>query len=196
MKSDLFSIYVIDTETTGLSTDNDIIEFSAYRLNDDTQKTWLIKPINVEKIESDALRINGHKEEDILHKTAFGRENYLDPKQAIVEIENWLMEDGFPSTDRIIAGQNVSGFDKGMLVSLWNKCGSLETFPFSTRLLLDTMIIELFLNVCSNTKNEYYNLGGLVTKYGVKKEKAHRADADVRMTKDVLLKQIEFFKGK
>lgn len=188
-----YVIYIADVETTGLdSRKNDIIELSLFRLNDSASKTWCIKPINLENIESAALRINGHKLEDLRHETRIGKDRYLDPQKTIIEIENWILEDNVPNEKRILCGQNIS-FDKDMLEQLWSKCNSLDTFPFGRR-LLDTMQIEFFLDWCKGTMAEGYSLSNLTKKYGIKNEKAHTAEADVKATKEVFEKQVEFFK--
>lgn len=190
-----YVIYVIDVETTGLDDRvNDIIELSLHRLTDDVQKTWCLKPFNPNAIDPDSLRINGHKREDLLHFTKEGRERYLDPNKVIIEVENWIMEDGVPATQRIFAGQNA-GFDKGFLEQHWIKGNSKDSFPFGRR-TLDTMSIEFFLDLCRGTMDVGYSLANLTKKYGIKNEKAHSAAADVKATKEVLLKQVEFFKSK
>jgi DNA polymerase III alpha subunit (gram-positive type) len=191
MKS--YVLYVCDTETTGLdSVKNDVIELSLCRLSDNVQKTWHIKPTNFNNIEADALRINGHKKEDITHQTKYGRETYKDASNVIIEIENWLFEDNMPVSNRIIVGQNAA-FDKEMLIQLWTKCNSKDTFPFGRR-ILDTMQIEFFLDWCKDSLAEGYSLNNLVKKYGIKNEKAHTAAADVKATKEVFEKQVEYFK--
>jgi len=188
-----FVIYVVDTETTGFDDRlNDIIEISMYRLNDDSQKTWCLKPLNNDTITAGALRVNGHKLEDLKHETKLGRETYLSPDKVLVDIENWMMEDGVTSEDRILVGQNVS-FDKGFLRHLWEKCGSEGTFPFG-RKMMDTIQIVLLMDLCKGVKRKSYTLGSLASDFDIKKEKAHRADADTRMTKDLWLKQLSFFK--
>jgi hypothetical protein len=188
-----YTLYVCDTETTGLDpAKNDVIEVSFYRLSDGVQKTWQIKPTNFNNIETDALRVNGHKKEDITHQTKFGRETYKEASEAIIEIENWLFDDNMPAANRIIVGQNAA-FDKEMLQQLWSKCNSKDSFPFGRR-VMDTMQIEFFLDWCKNTIAEGYSLNNLVKKYGVKNEKAHTAAADVKATKEVFEKQVEYFK--
>lgn len=185
--------YVMDVETTGLDDHlNDIIELSIVRLTDDAQKTWCIKPINPQNIDPDSLRINGHKLEDLLHQTKHGKDTYLDPNKVIIEVENWVMEDGVPAAQRIMAGQNV-GFDCGFIEQHWAKCQSKETFPFDRKRKLDTMQIEFFLDLCKGSMSEGYSLNNLTKKYGLKNEKAHTAAADTKVTKEVLLKQIDFF---
>jgi DNA polymerase III epsilon subunit-like protein len=188
-----YEIYVLDCETTGLHIiDHDIIELSIYRLKDDVQKTWLLQPTNPQNYETVALKINGHKLEDLRHETQLGRELYKDPNKVIIEIENWLMEDGLPAEKRICVGQNVS-FDLARLEQLWIKCNSKDSLPFGRR-YMDTMIVELFLDYCKGTFAEGYSLNNIIKKYGVTNVKAHSAEADTKATKQVFMKQVEFFK--
>jgi DNA polymerase III epsilon subunit-like protein len=190
-----FILYCLDVETTNLShLTGDIIELSIYRLSDDSQKTWFIKPKNYDAIEPDALRINGHKLEDLKLLTKYGQETYQDPAKVIVEIENWMLEDMGSTDDRILIGQNPI-FDLQFMQKLWDENNCKETFPLGKRpFVLDTRQVQLFIDLVNNTRQEYYNLGSLVERWGVKKEKAHRADADTRMTKDVLLAQLAYIK--
>jgi DNA polymerase III epsilon subunit-like protein len=188
-----YVIYIADTETTGLDFINhDIIELSIYRLNDHVQKTWCLKPLNQESIDAGALRVNGHKLEDLKHQTKAGIERYKDPNKVIVEVENWLAEDGMPAEKRWLVGQNIN-FDKTMLERLWAKCNSKDTFPFGRR-VLDTMQLEFFLDWCKGSMAEAYSLSAIIKKYGIKNEKAHTAEADVKATKEVFEKQVEYFK--
>lgn len=188
-----YSVYVIDSETTGLDSHlYDIIELSIYRLKDDVQKTWLLQPTNPQNYEPTALRINGHKIEDLRHETSQGRNLYIDPNKVIVEIENWLMEDGLPTEQRLCIGQNVS-FDLARLEQLWIKCNSRDSYPFGRR-YLDTMVIELFTDFCKGQFSEGYSLNSIIKKYGIKNDKAHSAAADTKATKEVFMKQVEFFK--
>jgi DNA polymerase III alpha subunit (gram-positive type) len=188
-----YTIYVADVETTGLDSHiNDVIELSLFRLTDGTQKTWCLRPLNFETIDPVSLRINGHKLEDITGQTKLGRETYLDPKKVIVDIENWIMDDNTPTSNRVLCGQNVA-FDKGMIEQLWIKCESKDSMPFGRR-TVDTMQIEFFLDMCKGEMAEGYSLKNLTKKYGVKNEKAHSAAADTLATKEVFEKQVEFFK--
>lgn len=188
-----YVIYVADVETTGLDSRlYDIIELSLFRLSDGVQKTWCIKPTNPANFEAAALRINGHKLEDIRHETKAGRDRYLDPSQVLVEIENWMNEDGVPTENRVMCGQNI-GFDYERLQQLWVKCNSADTFPFGRR-TIDTMGIEFFLDLCKGMMAEGYSLNNLIKKYGVKNDKAHTAEADTKATKEVFEQQISFFK--
>lgn len=183
----------VDSETTGINPiKNDIIELSLIRFSDNVQKTWLIKPINIDNIEADALRINGHKIEDLLHHTQYGKDNYREASQVIVEVENWLMESGTPAAQTCLVAQNCA-FDKAMMEQMWIKCNAKDTFPFGRR-YLDTMIIELFRDYISGEYAEGYSLNNLTKKYGVKNIKAHSAAADIAATKEVFEKQVEYFR--
>lgn len=189
----MYEFYYADTETTGLDDRiHDVIELSLIRLTTGEQKTWSLKPINTNSIATDALRVNGHKLEDLLHQTKEGKEKYLDPQKVIVDVENWVLDDGVLSSNRFLIGQNVN-FDRGMLEQLWKKCNSQNSFPFGRR-MLDTMIVELFLDFCQNSFQEGYSLNNLVKKYGIKNEKAHTAAADTRATKEVFEAQVAAFK--
>lgn len=192
-----FSFYVTDIETTGLDSHlHDVIELSMYRLGDDSdnaQQTWCLKPLTPETIDPGALRVNGHKLDDLLHKTKEGRERYLEPTKVLVDVENWLANDGLPAEKRFLIGQNI-GFDKERLEQLWIKCNAKDSFPIGRR-TLDTMILELFFDYCKGSFAEGYSLNQIIKKYGVKNEKAHSAAADVKATKEVFEKQVEFFKS-
>ena len=194
---DNYIIYVQDTETTGLIPgQHEIIELSMLRFcfgeNDfePEQKTWLMRALNPESIRDDALAVNGHKKEDILWQTPYGRENYKKPSDVIIEIEDWILEDKMSSYDRVFAGQNPM-FDFEHMVALWKNCNSIDTFPFLTdfnKRIINTIELALFFDICIGRKREKYGLNSLVKDFGIKKEKSHRADSDTRMTKELLFK--------
>ena|SRR5271166_3856896 len=191
-----YSFYVTDIETTGLNSHlHDVIELSMYRLGEEAdraQKTWCFKPLTPETIDPGALRVNGHKLDDLLWKTKEGRERYIDPNIALVDIENWMAGDGLPAEKRFLIGQNVA-FDKERLEVLWTKCNSKDSFPIGRR-VMDTMVLELFFDFCKGEFAEGYSLANIIKKYGVKNDKAHSAASDVRATKEVFEKQVAFFK--
>jgi DNA polymerase III alpha subunit (gram-positive type) len=201
MSYENYVIYVADTETTGTDhLKNEVIELSIIRLflgtdKPDEQKSWLLRATSPENISDEALAVNGHKREDILGISKFGRENYLLPKVALPQIENWIAEDDMTIDDRILAGHNIS-FDFNFLQSAWDRNDASDTFPFQTgsgQRIIDTKQLALIIDVLGSRRRKYYNLGSIVKAYGIPKEKAHRADADARMTKNVLMKQIDPF---
>jgi DNA polymerase III alpha subunit (gram-positive type) len=188
-----YIIYICDTETTGLDSHiNDVIELSMHRVSDDVQKTWSLKPFNMDAIDPGALRVNGHKLEDLQGLTKYGRDTYSDPVKTIVDVENWIMEDGVSSDKRILCGHNVS-FDRDMIKQLWKKCNSSETFPFGHR-MMDTMMIEFILDYAKDDLADSYSLSALLKKHGVKNDKAHSAAGDVKATKEVFEKQLNNLK--
>lgn len=196
-----YVLYVGDTETTGLDPDkNEIVELSLIRtfLNSDKpdeQKTWLIRATMPLNISDEALAVNGHKREDILGLSKHGKENYILPKDVLPQIENWLAEDDCLAADRVLCGHNVK-FDFDMLEAMWKRNGSEETFPFLTgskKLTIDTKEITLFIDILIGKKRKFYNLGSVIKAFGIKKEKAHRADSDTRVTAELLKKQIKPF---
>jgi len=194
-----YIIYVMDTETTGLDPEeNDVIEISMCRFYMDSpdeieQKTWLLRPLNPMAIDDKALKINGHKREDILGFTKFGKENYLEPEVIVAQIEQWIMDDDQSIIDRVVAGQNIL-FDIRFLKGLWKKVGNEDTFPFSVEndnRIFDTKMFALAIDICTGRRRRFYNLKSLVESFGAKKLRAHRADADTLMTVDVFRKMLE-----
>lgn len=200
-----YVLYVCDTETTGTDpTKHDVIEVCFWRLSDDECKTWCLQPLDVETIDDRALKVNKHKRDDLIHKTAKGRETYLDPKVVLPEIEMWIMQDGVGSEDRVFIGQNPE-FDYSFLVKMWEKLETPETFPFgfwrgegadrkNLGFIIDTIQIARFIDLCTDKKRRRYNLGALVKDFSITKAVAHRADGDVKMTKDLFLKMIDGFR--
>jgi DNA polymerase III alpha subunit (gram-positive type) len=186
-----YSFFTLDVETTSLSLiDGDIIELSIFKMSDGTQKTWCLKPLNPDKIDLGALKVNNHKLDDLLWKTKEGREKYLEPSDVLVEVENWIADDNLPAERHCIIGHNA-GFDKQRLEFLWEKCGAQDSFPFGRR-YIDTMILELAFDYAKGQFAEGYGLKNLTKKYGVKNERAHSAASDTIATKQVFDNQIEY----
>lgn len=190
-----FSLYVADTETTGLSDlDHSIIEISILRVNDNVQRTWCIAPHRFDTIQMDALRINGHRIEDLKHLTEYGKNTYKSARDVIPDIENFFADDAEPAENRILVGQNP-GFDLGFMQEMWKREGSLDMFPFGSRpFTLDTRQIQVFLDLAFDEAEDYYNLGSLIKRYGVKNTKAHTAAADTLATKEVFMGQLNKIK--
>lgn len=188
-----YQLYFVDCETTGLDENlHEPIEISIYRLSDNAQKTWFLKPINISNIDQGALRVSGYSLDDLKGLTKDGKEKFLSANKQIIDIENWLNEDNLRSDNRLMVGHNVD-FDRRMMAALWKKCETYETFPFSVKHSLDTMIIEFFMDYSYNEIAEGYNLNSLCKKYGVVNAKAHTASEDVKATLGIFNKQIEKF---
>lgn len=194
-----YIIYVGDTETTGMDEEiHDIIEISLCRFSMDSpderdQRTWCLRALNPMTIQEEALRINGHKREDIIHFTKAGKEKYLDPTDVVLDIENWIMEDDVSIMDRMLVGQNIS-FDIKFLKELWSRVDAPDTFPWDVdrgKRSLDTQAICNIIDLCIGRRRRYTNLGTLVKAFGIKKRKAHKAEDDVAMTTDLLIKMLK-----
>jgi DNA polymerase III epsilon subunit-like protein len=187
----------MDTETSGLDeTKHEIIEISLMRIThqDIVQKTWCVQPLSIESINNEALIVNQHKLEDLKHETRIGRETYIHPSKVLPEIENWIMEDMSTAESRILVGQNIM-FDYRMIESFWAKHSSNNSFPFSKRgMFIDTKILTLAIDAKKQEKREKYSLTNLVNDFGVKKEKAHKADSDTRMTAELFLTILDYIK--
>jgi DNA polymerase III alpha subunit (gram-positive type) len=188
-----YAFYCADTETTSLDLmTGDIIELSIYRMENDEQKTWCLKPLNPDRIDPGALRVNGHKLDDLLWRTKEGKDRYLEPTSTLVEIEDWLAQDNLPAEKRFLIAHNAS-YDKNMMEQLWIKCNAKDSFPFGRR-FIDTMTLELAIDYAKGQFAEGYSLNNLVKKYGVKNEKVHSASADTLATKQVFDKQIKYLR--
>lgn len=177
-------LYIVDTETTSISTQGDIIEISFYRLFTGEQRTWYMRAKNEEHISPEALRVNGHKLIDITWKTAEGRRKYQEPEEALPEIENWMADDELSAMDRVLVGHNIS-FDERHMRELWKRCDTSDTFPFGTH-SIDTKSVAIFFDWAKGLNNNTYSLGQLVKRLKLVKRKAHAAEQDVLMNVDLL----------
>jgi len=193
--------YVIDCETTGLDpVKNDIIEICIWRIGDPESKTWCMKPLSPENIQDSALNVNGHLREDILWKTASGKETYREPSEVLKEIEAWIMADGSAPEDRVWIGQNPM-FDYDFFMELYRKVDSVDNFPFgywttysdkkNNTFIIDTIELVKLIDIVLNKRRKRYGLSNLVSDFQITKAQAHRADGDVKMTKELFEKIIE-----
>ena len=183
-----YEAYCLDTETTSLNDPSNVIELSIISMRTDEQKTWFIAPINTNNIELGALKVNGHKLEDLKLETKYGKDTYKDPQKVIIEVENWLAEDNMPTANRIIIAQNAQ-FDFNKLKLMWQYLGASDSFPFGRR-ILDTMQNAFMMDLIEDKESEGYSLSNLIKKYGIKNDKAHSAAADARATKLLFESQI------
>ena len=192
--------YVCDVETTGTDPEkHDIIEICLWRIGDEESKTWWLTPLSPDNIDEEALNVNKHLREDILHQTEEGKAKYKHPSEVLPEIEMWLMEDGAAAEERVFIGQNPM-FDYDFLLALWRKQKAEDDFPFGywidrkdgTRrnqgYIIDTMQLARLIDLCTGKKRARYGLGALVKDFSVTRAQAHRADGDVKMTKELFEK--------
>lgn len=196
-----YTLYVIDTETTGLDCSiHEVIELAMARITFDEHgkahqesKTWFIRATSPSTISDEALTKSGSIREEVLGLTAEGAAKYLPAEKVIPEVEIWMAEDCVSALDRLFIGQNPI-FDLGFMQALWKKVGSPETFPFeigNNNRILDTKQLTILVDLSTGRRRLRYGLGSLVKAFGVKQERAHRALNDVKMTTDLLLTMLE-----
>ena len=96
-------------------------------------------------------------------------------------------------------------FDYNFLLKLWEMAGDSDNFPFgywidgkegrrNQGMVIDTIQIARFIDIANEKRRDRYGLNALRKAFGVTKATAHRADGDVKMTKELFLKMMEPFK--
>ena len=120
--------YIVDTETTGLSADNnEIFQISIIRCSDRNQLTKWIKCENLDAVSPRALEVTNSTMADLVKG---------DAKEDVVDACNrFFDDDGAGPEQRCIIGHNIIGFDKRFLYRLWEKCDS----PFPANMWLCTL---------------------------------------------------------
>lgn len=105
--------YILDTETTGLSSSyNEINQISIIRVSDGFQKSWNIAVANPQNASAQALQIQG--------KTRADLKSGIPIQQAIKEVNEFLEEDGLDEASRCFIGHNVA-FDRRFMQAAWEK---------------------------------------------------------------------------
>jgi len=193
-------LFVCDVESTGLDpVKNDIIEVSILRLVDNKQKTWYVRPASFENISMKALEVNRVKLEDLRRdpntisdvEKSLGVRAYLPIKEVLPDIENFIVEGGSSTHDRILVGHNIL-FDLNMLVEMWKKGDAEDSFPFVTYgNVIDTKCLAIFHDYFKDKDVTTYNLGSCVRRFGLKKRGFHEGAEDVLATRDLLFKIAE-----
>ena len=81
-------------------------------------------------------------------------------------------------------------------MKLWELQGNSDNFPFGYWMegregrrnqgyIVDTVQLARLIDVLTGKKRARYNLGSLVKNFDITKATAHRADGDVKMTKEL-----------
>ena len=122
------SVYVLDIETTGLSTKyHEVIEIGIVRCADRVQLFREIKAERPENASYDALKIT--------NKTLADLKNGVARIEAIEAVERFFNQDGNTPAGRMIVGHNIITFDKKFLFALWEQFGK----EFPAHLWVDTI---------------------------------------------------------
>jgi DNA polymerase III epsilon subunit-like protein len=172
--------YVIDTETTGLSSSyHEMTEIGIIRCTDRVQLWRQIKCIYPERANFDALAIT--------KKTMADLERGHDKEAVIEECEKFFTEDGLTPAHRCIVAHNAP-FDRKFLHAMWGSCGK----EFPAHLWLDTMsLAKQFIKMigldaeckAKGLPKPKVNLHAACELTGVKKfADAHNAKVDSRNT--------------
>jgi DNA polymerase III alpha subunit (gram-positive type) len=121
--------YIVDVETTGLSTKiHEVSEISVIRAVDRMQLTEFIKCEKPETASYDALQITGKTLDDLVKGNS--------KEFVVAKIDKFLNEDGLTPAHRCFVGHNVN-FDRKFIFSLYEKVG--KTCP--ANLWLDTLAL-------------------------------------------------------
>jgi len=161
--------YVLDSETSGLSTDiHEMTEISIIRVSDRIQLTEFIKCEHPNSCNADALIKTGRTMEDL---------NKGKSKEEVVDkVIKFMNEDGLTPAFRCIIAHNAS-FDRRFLKALFDKCN--KRFPAD--LWLCTMALTVKYYKQSNIK-ALKNLKAACENLGVKRiaGNEHTAKIDTR----------------
>lgn len=164
--------YVLDVETTGLSTkEHEITEFSIVRFSDKVNLFKNVKCDRPEKASLQALQIT--------NKTQYDLRQGVSKKEACDFIEKFLNEDNLNPDFRCIVGHNIQ-FDRKFLFAMFEECN--RSFP--ANLWLDTMDLSRHIFKQNNLKTKgKLKLADACESLGVKIiNGAHQAKVDSRNT--------------
>lgn len=173
--------YVIDSETTGLSTSiHEVVEISIIRCDDRVQLTEFIRAEHPESASWDALKIT--------NKTLADLEKGASKEEVVDKVEKFLNEDGLTSAHRCMIAHN-SSFDRRFIHALWEKTD--KAFPASLWLDSIAMVKEYLKKTDNSTLNITKTATGKVSTtlhascdlVGIKKiAQIHASKADTRNT--------------
>lgn len=168
-------LIIFDLETTGLSVGEDkILEIAYEKIMPSGEIISRVERFNPGRsIPEEASRINGIYEKDVADKPSFATLSY----------EFWSMFEGAD-----VGGFNIVGFDLPFLRSEFATVG--KNFDFSNKKILDAKI--LYHKMEARDMFAPRNLAAAYKLYcGKEHESWHTGAGDVRVTVEVLEKQLE-----
>lgn len=187
-------ILYFDVETTGMDAfENDIIQFAGIIEVDGIIKEtfdFKLKPFNLEKVNGEALGINGFTLEKI--------KNFPDSnnvyKQIIALFEKYI--DKYDKNDKFYpAGYNVS-FDLDFLQQYFLKCNDkFGIGVWQNWKKIDPLLVLQFMDSQGLISLENYKLVTVCKHFDIS-FKAHDALCDIQATREVIEKVKQFFKQK
>lgn len=159
-------LIILDTETTGLSCDqgHEIIELAAEKImNGEVVDEFHSFVLPLRPIPLDATAIHGLDNEFIA--------TYGQPAEHVFPNFASFIEDG------VLVGHNIRRFDHPFLMSHYRRLG-LE--------LPENDIVDTLEIARTALRLPNYKLGTIASHFGISTDGAHRAAADVAMTRKVL----------
>lgn len=161
--------YVIDTETTGLSSKyHEMTEIGIIRSKDRVQIHRNIKCLYPERASFDALEITGKTLDDLNHG--------YDKAQVVAECNKFFAEDETSPAHRVIVAHNAP-FDRRFLQALWANVD--QEFP--AHLWLDTVSLAKSYAKQAGITKRGFGLHAACDLAGIKKfSEAHNAKVDSR----------------
>lgn len=168
-------LIIFDLETTGLASGEDrIIEIAYEKISPSGEITAYCERINPGKpIPEDASRVNGIYDKDVAEAPSFAKLSY----------KLWSMFEGAD-----VGGFNVVNFDLPFLKGEFSLVG--KNFDFTSRKILDAKI--LYHKMSARDMFSPRNLEAAYKLYcGKEHTAAHTGAGDVRVTVEILEKQLE-----
>ncbi len=180
-------ILYIDTETTGLDPKiNDIIQLSGMiEINGEVKETFNfdVKPLNIEAISEEALKVTGKTKEEILAYPE-AKEIY---RKFVAMLDRYVSK--YDRTDKMyVAGYNVR-FDVEFLKAFFDKAGNPYFGSYINWKTVDPMPIMHFLEYIGMLSLENYKLSTVCEYFKIPLQ-AHDAMSDIKATR-ALLKHLE-----
>lgn len=170
-------LIIFDLETTGLAIGEDkIIELAYEKIMPSGEVVSYCERINPGiPIAVDASRINGIYDKDVVDCPSFAKLSY----------ELWNMFDGAD-----VGGFNITGFDLPFLKGEFASVG--KNFDFTKKKVLDAKI--LYHKMEARNMFTPRNLSAAYKRYlGKEHVSAHTGAGDVRVTVEILEKQLELY---
>lgn len=184
-------IFWFDTETTGLDAkENDIVQIAGVIEKDGVLMEEIdikMRPFSPQRVTEEALQVQGRTIGEIMQ--------WQEPKQAHAELCRYLGKHcyKFDRKDKMwIAGQNIQ-FDDRFLRSHFEKCGDRYYGSFFMHRNIDLKALMYLLSYFGKVDLENYKLATIAKHYDVSfgEEGAHDALADVRVTRQCVLKALD-----
>jgi len=180
----------LDTETTGLdSLKHGLIQLALIVDIDgeiQEEKNWHIRPFKGDLVANEALEVNGLTMEDL--------KGFPPADEVFKELLKFLGQyvDKFDRNDKFYpAGYNVS-FDMGFLKRFFDKSGDQYFGSWFNGKQIDPLPWLIMLDWTGKLSLPNYRLAMVCEHFGIPlREKAHDALADIRATREIILKLVK-----